>query len=376
MLKRLFKVSWLIYKMSNSSMTLGLYTFLSMFPSFALTPFAGIWADRENRRKMLLWTQCLSLLQATVLAALVYYQVITIPLLFFLGIFLGIVSAIDMPIRHSFVIEIVEQKADLGNAIALNSAVVNLARLLGPSLAGLLIATVGESICFSLNAMTYLISIATLFLITPKAVQILKRPINVVSNLKEGFIYAYEHPVIRSTLLLLALISLIGLPYTVLMPIFARDILHGGPHTLGLLMGASGGGALLGALWLAQRQNQDSLLKLIPYSGVLFGVGLMIFSYSLNFYFSFVVIFLSSIALMIQLAGTNTIVQIRVDDDKRGRVMSIYTMAFLGMYPFGGLINGTLAKWLGAPATVFLGGGLCVMGSLFLQRFIVKRRLG
>ena len=278
--------------------------------------------------------------------------------------FLGCINAFDVPARQSFVIQMVEKKEDLSNAIALNSSMVNGARLLGPSVAGMLIAATGEGICFMLNAISYLFVIWSLILMKITSIDNKNGKKSVLKELREGIAYTFGFAPIRYIILLLALVSLVGMPYTVLMPIFAKEIIHGGAHTFGFLMGASGMGALTGAFYLASRRNDIGLEKIIPLSAGVFGIGLILFSFSHAFVLSLILMVITGLGMMLQMASSNTMLQSIVDDSMRGRVMSFFTMAIMGTAPFGSLLAGSSAKLIGAPNTVFWGGISCILGAL------------
>jgi MFS family permease len=281
-----------------------------------------------------------------------------------------------MPTRQSFMVEMVEEKKDLGNAIALNSSMVNSARLLGPSAAGILIAALGEGTCFLINAISYMAVIVSLLLMKIEQKKVKPRNSKVWQELKEGFRYASNFAPIRDILLIFALVNLVGMPYMVLMPVFAKDVLHGGPSALGFLMGSTGLGALGGALYLASRKSVLGLGKNIPIAAITFGLALIIFSFSRLLFFSLGLMLLTGIGQMILMASSNTLLQTLVDDDKRGRVMSFYTMAFMGATPVGSLIAGFLASKIGAPWTVFIGGLVCIFGALFFaKRLPILRKL-
>ena len=365
---------WLVYRLTNSAFLLGVVGFAGQIPTFLLTPFAGVLADRWNRRRIIIATQFLAMLQALFLALLVLTGTVEVWHIVCLSISLGVINAFDMPTRQSFVVDMVEKKEDLGNAIALNSSLVNAARLLGPSIAGILIATVGEGLCFLINALSYLAVIAALLamrLPQPKTEAVNKK---VLQGLKDGLVYAFGFVPIKSIILLLALVSLMGMPYQLLMPIFARDILQGGPHTLGFLMGASGLGALIGAIYLAARKSVRGLENIIALAAGIFGVGLMAFSMSRTVWLSLLLVLLAGFGMMVQMASSNTMLQTLVDDDKRGRVMSFYTMAFMGMAPFGSLLAGALASKIGAPHTLLIGGCICILGGLLFARKLTAFR--
>lgn len=356
-------LAWLVYRLTNSAFLLGAVGFAGQIPTFILAPVAGVFADRWNRRKVLIVTQSLAMTQALILSALVLTGTLVIWHIFVLSMFLGVVNAWDTPVRQAFMVEMVEKKEDLSNAIALNSSMVNSARLLGPSLAGILIATVGEGMCFLLNCISYLAVIAALAAMKIAPRDSARKRSGVWSGLTEGFTYAFGFAPMRSVLLLLALVSLMGMPYTVLMPVFAKDILHGGPHTLGFLMGASGVGALGGAVYLASRKSVLGLGKIIPLAAGLFGLGLIAFSRSHLLPLSMLLMLAAGFGMIVEMAASNTVLQTIVDDDKRGRIMSFFTMAFMGMTPFGSLLSGFLAGIIGAQNTLLLGGAACLIGA-------------
>lgn len=361
-------MGWLVYRLTHSVAMLGIVGFSTQAPTFFLTPFAGVLADRWKRHQILLWTQTLSMLQAFFLTFLVMTHWISVEWIILLSFFLGFLNAFDVPARQSFFVEMIAKREDLANAIALNSSMFNAARLVGPSLAGFLIVLGGEQLCFFVNGLSYLGVIAALA--SMKVVHVKKeRPsANVLQGLKEGFDYVFNFLPIKALLILLACMSFVGMPYTVFMPVFARDILHGGPEMLGFLVGATGLGALTGGIYLALRKNVRFLLKKLIAAAILFGVGLMIFSLSRNVWLSMFVLVFTGFGMMLQVIATNTIIQTLVDDDKRGRVMSFYAVAFLGMTPFGSLASGWLASWIGTPATVFIGGLLCVLSAIVFMR--------
>jgi MFS family permease len=358
-------MSWLVYRMTNSAFLLGFVGFASQFPIFVIAPLAGVLADHLNRRRILIITQALAMIQAFLLAFLVLTDKIEIWQVILLGALLGIVNAFDTPVRQSFVIDMVENKADLGNAIALNSSLVNAARLLGPSIAGILISLVGEGMCFLFNGVSYLAVILALLAMNiplEKATQ--QSSDSIWDNLREGISYAFKSPPIRSILLLVALISLTGTSATVLMPVFAIQVLHGGPHTLGFLMASTGVGALFGAFFLASRPTAAGLGRWIFLAAGIFGIGLITFALTRLFAISIIVLIFTGFGMMVQMAASNTVLQLIVEDDKRGRVMSLYTMSFIGMSPFGSLLAGSLAYVLGPVNTLIIGGLCCITGSL------------
>jgi MFS family permease len=363
-------LSWLVYRLTNSALLLGVVGFVGQLPAFLLTPLAGVIADRHNRHRILILTQILSMMQALILAFLVLTNNIEVWHIMGLSLLMGLINSFDMPIRQAFTIEMIENKEDLSNAIALNSSMVNAARLIGPSIAGILIAALGEGICFLINGVSYLAVIASLLLMKIAQKEIKPSFKNVLHDMKEGFVYAFNFLPIRAILLLLSLMSLVGVPYQVLMPIFARDIYHGGPRILGFLMAMAGLGALMGALYLAGRKSVLGLGRVIATTSGLFGLGLILFSSSRILWFSLLMICMAGFAMMVQMAASNIVLQTVVDEDKRGRIMSFYTMAFMGMTPFGSLLAGSLANKIGAPKTLLCGGFCCVLGSLVFIRIL------
>ena len=368
--------SWLVYRLTGSAFLLGLVSFASQIPILFLGPFAGVWVDRWNRHRVLIVTQILSMLESFALAALALAKIITVKELIVLNLFQGAINAFDMPARQAFVIEMVEEQEDLGNAIALNSSLVNAARLIGPSVAGILIAVVGEGYCFLLDGFSYMAVIASLFAMVITVQPRERAHGSVFSELAEGWSYVRGFRPIWWILLLLALISLVGMPYTALMPIFAGRILHGGAHTLGFLMAAVGIGALTGAVRLAARRTVRGLGRVIPITAAGFGASLIAFAASRMQWLSLLLLVVTGFCFMQQMASSNTILQTIVEDKKRGRVMSFYSMAIQGVAPFGSLIAGATASRIGAPATLMVGGAICVCGAgLFAMKLPVLRSL-
>jgi MFS family permease len=358
-------MSWLVYRLTDSPFLLGLSSFASQIPILFLTPIAGVWVDRRDRHRTLVVTQTLSMLQSFALAALALAHVITIAEVLLLALAQGAINSFDMPARQSFVVEMVEQREDLGNAIALNSSMVNAARLVGPAAAGMLIAAVGEGYCFLLDGISYLAVIGSLLAMrrTPAAARPAAR--NLVHELKEGWRYVAGSRAIRPVLLFLTLVSVVGMPYTVLMPIFASTVLGGGPHTLGFLMAAAGLGALAGAVTLAMRRSVLGLGRIIVWSAGLFGLGLIGLGTSRLLPLSLAAVAAAGFGMMRHMASSNTILQTIVDEDKRGRVMAYYSMAFQGLAPFGSLAAGAIAGRVGAPVTIVCGGILCMAGAVW-----------
>lgn len=368
-------LSWLVYRMTNSPFLLGMTGFMSQIPTFFFTPFAGVLADRHSRRNMLFATQGFSLLQASILAFLVLTRQIQVWHIMVLSFSLGIIFSFDIPIRQAFTVEMIEDREDLGNAIALNSSMLNAARLVGPSIAGLLIASVGEGVCFLLNALSFIPVILSLAAIHVHPSKLTAPLRHIFIELKEGLSYSFRFAPIKWILILLSMISLLGVPYQVLMPVFARDIFHGGPNTLGFLMGMSGLGALIGAIFLAARKSVRGLVKIIGWTAALFGATIILFSFLRDFWFAMPVMLVSGFGMMVNIAACNTILQTVVDEDKRGRVMGLYTMAFMGTMPFGSLLAGILAARIGAPHTLLIGGASCVVVAfIFMSKMPLIRK--
>jgi MFS family permease len=353
---------WLVYRLTGSAFLLGLVSFASQIPILFLGPFAGVWVDRLNRHRVLVVTQILSMVESFALALLALLHIITVGEVIWLNLFQGVINAFDMPARQAFVIEMLEDPQDLGNAIALNSSLVNAARLIGPSVAGLIIAAVGEGYCFLIDGISYMAVIASLFAMTIVRQSEHKHE-SVLVELREGWDYVRGFRPIWSILLLLSLISVVGMPYTALMPIFAGKILAGGAHTLGFLMAAIGVGALVGAISLAARKTVLGLGRLIPITCAGFGAGLMAFSASRWFWLSMLLLVGTGYCFMQEMAASNTILQTIVEHKKRGRVMSFYAMSFQGLAPFGSLLAGAAAARIGAPETLMIGGGMCILGA-------------
>ena len=367
--------AWLVYRLTKSSLLLGTVSFAGQIPTFLLAPFAGVLVDRMNRRNVLVWTQVLAMVQSLALAALTLSRHITIHEILALSVFQGVINAFDMPGRQSFMVQMVENRGDLSNAIAINSSMVNLARLVGPSLAGLVIAATNEGWCFLIDGVSYIAVIASLLLMRVHVDALKRSAASMLDQLKEGWTYVSNFAPIRTILLLFAVISLMGMPFVVLMPVFAAQVLHGGPHTLGFLMGALGVGALTSALSLVLRKSVRGLLKMIPIAAAVFGTGLIAFGLSHVLWLSLLLMLFTGFGMMQGLTASNTIIQTLVPEDKRGRVMSYYTVAFVGMAPFGSLMAGGLAHAIGAPHTVIFSGVACIAGSLwFWSRIKVIRK--
>ncbi len=360
---------WLVYRLTGSPLMLGVVTFAGQIPIFVLGPFSGMLVDRVDKRRALVATQSLSMIQSFALAAITLSGQASVDALVALSLLQGIITAFDIPMRQSFLIEMIEDRNDLGNAIALNSSMFNAARLVGPSLGAMVIAAVGEGWCFFIDGCSFLGVIASFLLMKIRAATVPTRRHGALADLVEGWRTVSRSGPIRRIISLLAVVSLLGAPYMTLMPIFARTVLAGDARTLGLLMSSSGAGAFAGAVWLAGRRSVLGLGSIIPYAAGIFGIGIIGFALSPVLWLSMVFLFLGGGGLMIQLAASNTILQTIVDDDKRGRVMSFYMMAFMGTAPFGSLLVGWLSEALGPRLTISIGGACCIAAAaVFLSR--------
>ncbi len=368
--------SWLVYRLTKSPLLLGTVGFAGQIPTFLLAPIAGVIVDRIDRRKVLVWTQALAMVQSLVLAWLTLSHRVTITQVLALSVMQGVINAFDMPGRQSFMVQMVEDRADLSNAIAINSSMVNAARLVGPSLAGMLIAVSNEGWCFLFDGISYIAVIISLLMMQVPRSQKERITASMLTQMKEGWTYVSGFMPIRSILLLFALLSLMGWPFMVLMPVFAAQVLHGGAHTLGFLMGAVGVGSLISALSMVLRRSVRGLTKIIPIAALVFGVGLICFGLSNYFWMSMLVMLLTGFGMMQGLTASNTIIQTLVDEKMRGRVMSYYTMAFVGMAPFGSLLAGTLAHAIGAQRTVIVSGVACIVGSIWFTSRLTAIRKG
>jgi MFS family permease len=352
--------SWLVYRLTGSSLLLGSVGFASQFPIFVIAPLGGIIADRHNRHRIVIATQTASMIMAFILAALTLLKIITVWEIFVLAAALGAVNAFDIPARQAFIVDMVGRE-DMMNAIALNSSMFNGARVVGPAVAGILVASIGEGWCFFANAVSYIAVIVGLFMMHVTVKHYGKaREQSPIENIKEGFSWVWHSAPIRAVMLLLAIVSLVAMPYAVLMPIFADQILHGGARGLGILMGATGVGALLGALTLAAKSGLRGLGHWIAISAAGFGISMIAFAYSRVFWVSTVLLIPVGFGMMLQMAASNTLIQSKVPDRLRGRVMSVYSMMFMGMAPFGAFFAGAVAGRIGAPNTVALGGIGCI----------------
>ena len=362
-------MSWLVYRLTNSALLLGVVGFAGQIPTFLLGPFAGVIVDRSDRYRLLVVTQVLSMLQSTLLAYDSLSGHVTAWHVAILAICQGLINAFDTPARQAFLVDMLESREDLPNAIALNSSLVNVARLIGPSIAGVLIGVFGEGICFAIDASSYVAVLGALFAMRIVARERPVRDAHFFREMREGFAYVASFTPIRDLLLLLACVSLAGMPYAVLMPVFATKVLHGGPHTLGWLMTSTGTGALCSALWLASRTSVLGLGRIVSTASAVFGCALIAFSYSYSMWLSVPLLVLVGAGMMMQMAATNTLIQTLVDERMRGRVMSFYTMAFFGMTPFGSLLAGVVSEQFSAQVAVRSGGviTLCAV-ALFIRR--------
>ncbi len=356
-------MAWLVYKLTGSATLLGFVGFVSQIPNLVVMPFAGVLVDRFDRRRIILFTQTLSMLQAVVLSVLVYTNTIQVWHIYVLGLFLGLVNAVDMPARQAFVVKMVSKKEDLSSAIALNSAMFNGARLIGPTLAGLIIAAAGERACFLVNAASYLAVIFSLLAMKLPHEHPHIRKGGVLRDLAEGTSYTIKSVPIRSLLMLVSFLSLIAMPYITIMPVVAKVVLAGDSRTYGFLMGAVGVGALCGAFFLGSRKTYMVLWTILPVVAALFGTGLIFASFSRTFWLTMALAAVTGFGMMVTLASSNTLIQNIVHDDKRGRVMAFYSASMMGTLPFGNLIMGKVVDLIGAPYTLLVGGSLAVIAA-------------
>ncbi len=361
-------MGWLAYRLTGSPLLLGVLAAAGQLPSLLLMPIAGGLSDRWSRNRLLIITQSLAMGLTLVLAALALAGVVAVWHLVTIGALLGVVGALDVPARQAFVADMVESREDVGNAVALHASVTNAARLIGPSIGGAIVARAGEGVCFLVNGASYAAVLAALVAMrtVPEAPPRPATPI--LAGLRATARYARSTPPIAKILVLVALVTLLGRPYTVLLPVFAAEVLHGGPQTLGWLMAASGCGALVGTLALSGRRSLDRSATTIAFGAAVAGAALVLFAFSDALWLSLALMFATGLGVMLQLASSNALIQTVVADDRRGQVMGLYTMAFVGLAPVGTLLAGTLATSFGAARTVLLGGFCCLAGSLALGR--------
>lgn len=370
---------WLVYHLTQSPVLLGIVGFASQVPNLILVPFGGVLSDRWNRRSTLLVTQALSMAQSFALAILTLTGTIHIWHIIVLSLFQGIVNAIDSPTRQAFVPEIVERKENLINAIALNSSIFNSARLIGPAIGGVLLASVGAGYCFLIDGMSYVAVLMALMAMrlkpkTPAASQTSLTLAAIIQHLKQGFVYAFGFAPVRSILIMVGMVSFLGVNFVVVLPIFSNEILHGDANTLGILMAASGVGSLVAAVQLSLRREVRGLGRLIAIAPIIYGLGMIAFAGSRSIWLSALLLVVIGFGSLLQSASSNTVIQTLVQDEMRGRVMSIYIMSFLGMLSFGNLFQGALVDAIGAPTTVAVNGIICVMAAIFFARQLPKLR--
>jgi MFS family permease len=366
---------WLVYHLSSSTFLLGLVAFANQAPIFLFAPFAGVWVDRVNRHRLLVVTQILSMLQSFALAALALTDTIGIPHLIVLSLIQGLIGAVDLPVRQVMVVEFVGNKGHLGSAIALSSSLFNLARLIGPAIGGFVIAAWGVGMCYAIDGLSYLAVIAALFAMRLPPLASRPAPQHPLTELREGFRYTFGFAPVRVLILLVAAISAIGFSYSALTPVFARDVFHGDARTLGWLMSASGTGAVLAALYLGGRKTVRGLGSVITIGGLCLGAGLIGFALSHWLAISLGCLMLTGMGGVLLMASSNTLVQTMVPDEKRGRVMSLFTMAFNGTAPLGSLVAGTLAGRIGATPTLIANGAICIAIIIFFFRKLPELRL-
>jgi MFS family permease len=366
--------TWLVYRLTHSALLLGIVTFAGQIVSFAVGPVAGVWVERLNRRKLLVWTQAAASVQSLAMAALTLTHVINLWEIIVLASLQGLINAFDMPARQSFLVQMVEDRNDLGNAIAINSSMVNSARLIGPAIAGFLIGAVGEGWCFLIDGLSYFAVIASLLMMRIKPLEVDRTASGVGEQIREGWDYVRTFRPIRTILLLFSLLCLMGYPFAVLLPVFVAEVLQGNAATLGWLTGASGIGALVSALSLAIRKSVVGLTRMLQIAAAILGAALILFGMSRTLWVSLALMAFVGFGLMQSAAVSNTIIQSLVPEDKRARVMSYYTMAFFGAVPFGSLLTGMLAHRIGAPHTVILTGAFCAAGALWFTLELPKVR--
>jgi len=366
--------AWLVYRLTHSVLMLGVIGFSGQIATFLLAPAAGVYTDRWNRHRILVATQISAMIVSFALALLALSGWVMVWHVVAFSVAQGLINAFDIPARQAFVVDLIEEKSDLANAIALNSSMFNGARLLGPPIAGFLIVVAGEGWCFFVDGASYLAVIGTLF-----AMRDLPRPaeskkISALQEFIQGIRYASGVMPIRFLLLFLAFVSFAGLSYTVLMPALAKDLLHGDPHTFGWLLGATGLGAFCGSIYLASRKSVQGLIRLAVLSSAVFGVSLMALAISRILWVSLALLFVNGLGMIVLMAASNTVLQTIVEDDKRGRIMSLFTMAFMGMAPWGSLATGSLASWIGIQNTLLLNGICCVTGAVVLAGQLPRLR--
>ena len=366
-------VSWVIYSLTHSTFMLGLSLFASLFPSFLLSLFGGVVADRYNRYRVLLTTQIASMVQAVLLAALILTGHVEVWQMLALSVMLGIINAFDVPARQALVYEMIEDKKDLPNALALNSSMVNLSRLIGPAIAGIVLEKFGEGACFAINAFSFIAVIGSLLLLRLPKGRSKRESKNVFIELKEGLAYINRTPAIRHVLILLSLISLTVMPYTTLIPYYARDVFRGTAATFGVIDSFIGIGALSCAIFLASVPAGIDLKKILAVNTVVFGVGLLLFSHERYYPLALLFVAIAGFGMMSQATVSNTLIQTTVDQNMRGRVISFYALAIFGMQPLGGLLIGALSKWIGTQNTIMVQGMAAVLIGIMQWRYLYKQ---
>lgn len=367
-------ISWLVFRLTNSSFMLGIVAFSGQIPAFLFSPFAGVMIDRFDRRQILKIMLTLSMLQALLLSFVTLTGTVQVWHIILLTLFLGLVNAFDIPARQAFVIELIEDKADLGNAIALNSSLFNASRLIGPTIAGVLIGTVGEGICFLINGISYIAALAALFAMDVPLKQMISSQKAIFSEMKDGLRYTVRFIPIRDLIIFISFMSLVGMSFPVILPIFATNVLHGNSHTFGFLISASGIGAVAGTIYLASRKNVLGLDKIIAVSVFIFSTGIIALSFSTSLILSLILLAVIGFGMIAGMASCNTIVQTIVEEEMRGRVMSFYIMAFIGAAPIGSLLAGAASDNIGVQSTLMAGGLItAVCGTVFVRRLPILR---
>ncbi len=364
--------TWLVYHLTQSALLLGIVSFAGQILSFLLGPFAGVWVDRLDRRTLLVWTQVAAGLQSLALAALTLAHVIHLWEVIALTALQGAINAFDMPARQSFLVQMIDNRNDLSNAIAINSSMQNGARLIGPAIAGLLIARWGEGACFLVDGISYFAVIASLLLMHIKPLNIQRSTANMIEQMREGWDYVSTFQPVRTILLLFSLLSLMGYSWSVLLPVFAAEVLHGGASTLGWLMGAAGIGALVSAISLALRRTVVGLARMLQVAAAMLGGALILFGMSHTLWLSMALMVCVGFGMLQAASVSNTVIQSLVPEDKRARAISYYSMAFFGAAPFGSLLAGALADRIGAPHTVMIAGAFCIAGAMWFTLELPK----
>ncbi len=358
-------LSWLVYRLTGSVFLLGLIGFTSQIPTFILSPFLGVVTDRHNRLKLMTFAQFLFLLQALAMTLLVMFDVIQVWQIIALSLVFGVITAIDAPTRHSLVVDLIDKPEDLGNAIALNSAIFNASRLIGPAIAGIAIAMVGEGICFLMNTLSFVAVIYALLSIKLPPKKVVSSSNSFKKSFTEGFQYTFRSMPIRTLIIHLSILSLMGISFIVLLPAYAKEILGGGAETLGFLMSALGAGALTGALYMAGRNSAFGLSKIIAGFSILMGMVVLLAAFSTNTFVSLMLFYFGGLSMILSIAAINTLIQTISEDNKRGRVMSFYSMALMGISPIGNLIAGTMASKIGIPVTLIISGAITVVAGIW-----------